>query len=74
MEHRFRVLASVIVLGVIGISVLLWSGGCEINGVSDGIDRGRGKLEDGSTTQQVSFCSAKPIWPKERQTEKNLFV
>jgi alpha-L-rhamnosidase len=74
MGNRFRVLAGVIVFGLIGIFMVLWSGGCGISDISARSDKVQGGWEVGNKAQEVSFCSARPIWPKGRQTEKNLFV
>jgi len=74
MDNRFGILTGVVVFGVAGIFGVLWSSGCGISDISDRSDRGWGQLEDSNTAQQVTFCAARPIWPKGRQREKNLFV
>jgi len=74
MHNRFGVLTGVVALGVMGISAVLWSGGCGISDISARTDRAPGKFQDGNTAGKVLFCSARPIWPKGRQAEKNLFV
>jgi len=74
MHNRFGVLTGAVALGVMGISAAFWSGGCGISDISARTDRAQGKFQDGNTAGKVLFCSARPIWPKGRQTEKNLFV
>jgi len=78
--HKFRSLTGIVVCGVIG--TLAFLGNCGISNVPEQSNSrrphltggGQGGLENLRSAQKPAFRSARPIWPKGRETEKNLFV
>jgi len=74
MRNRLALLTAVSVFGAIGFVVALWSGGCGNNEITKQRNRWPDEMECDKAGGKVSFCSARPIWPKGRETEKNLSV
>ncbi|MHC4573683.1 MAG: alpha-L-rhamnosidase-related protein [Planctomycetota bacterium] len=74
MHNRFTLLAAICVFGVTVTVTALWSGGCGTSGICRGSDRRYRKAQGHNPDETVPFRSAKPIWPKGRETETNLFV
>ena len=71
MRKQFKLLNSATALVLVCISLVLSCVGCDI---AEHNDEPQMMSNRGGDCQQVSFSSAKPVWPKGREREKNLFV
>ena len=74
MDIKLGVLIGVVGLMAAGTFTALGSQRSENSSISDRSNTRDSKSEGGDGAQEVSFQSARPVWPKGRQTEKNLFV
>ena len=72
MRKQFKLLAAALVSFF--ISLVLLHVGCDIGDTSDHDDERQRMIDPGSNAGQVSFISARPVWPEGREKEKNLFV
>lgn len=73
MDIKLGVLIGVVGLMAAGTFTALGSQRCENSSIS-GRSNTRASRTEGAGAQEVSFLSARPVWPKGRETEKNLFV
>ncbi|MHC4618969.1 MAG: alpha-L-rhamnosidase-related protein [Planctomycetota bacterium] len=60
--------------GLMGVFIALCSGGCETDAGSHQTDGGLANAGQPDNACDVFFRSAKPVWPKGRRYEMNLFV
>jgi len=74
MQNRFMFSAAISAFGATGIIMVLWSAGYGTAEISNERDKRPHKVRRFDDDRVVKFCSARPIWPKGREAEKNLFV
>ncbi|HUW18114.1 MAG TPA: hypothetical protein VMW16_02315 [Sedimentisphaerales bacterium] len=74
MANKSTVAAGTVVFAVISVCAVFLSVESAIGGSTVQAHKGQGGTRYADTGRNVSFRSAKPIWPEGRQTEKNLFV